>query len=46
MQRKAHEEDIGAGPSKEVAQEFIDATPKSKRSAFMKALKKKKNVKR
>lgn len=32
----------GIGPSQAVAKEFVDKTPASKRSAFMKALKKRK----
>ena len=33
---------IGGGPSEAVAKEFVKKTPKDKRSAFGKALKKKK----
>lgn len=32
----------GSGPSKEVAEEFVKKTPADKRSAFSKALRKKK----
>jgi hypothetical protein len=37
MQAVAHgSSKINVGPSKEVAREFIEKTPKNKRSAFMK----------
>lgn len=44
MQARVHGSSTGPGPSKEVAKEIIDKTPKDKRSVFMK--KKKKNEKR
>jgi len=40
MQAKAHGNSTGLGPSKEVAKEIIEKTPKSKRSIFMKKDKK------
>lgn len=42
FQARLHGNSIGPGPSKEVAKEMIDKTPKEKRSIFMK---KKKNAK-
>ena len=41
MQGVAHGSIKGAGPSKEVAEEFIHATPAKKRKKFAKALHKK-----